>query len=160
MHTLSPSHPCPGVLVSWEAALCCFVGIVLALGVQIGMDMRALIPRASWLNIPLPELCSACSSKGQCQSVQVLMDVYGKLVKADEFIAVSKGEVYFRTLRGCANGRPWWRMRTLVCLDFNALKGRMWAACWVVVRAWLRISETCCTHQQCSQLQGSLVKSR
>lgn len=34
------------------------------------------------------------------------MDVYGKLVKADEFIDVSKGEVYFRTLRGCATGRP------------------------------------------------------
>ena len=38
--------------------------------------------------------------------VQVLMDVYGKLVKADEFIGVSKGEVYFRTLRGCVKGRP------------------------------------------------------
>ena len=32
------------------------------------------------------------------------MDVYGKLVKADEFIAVSSSEVYFRTLRGCARG--------------------------------------------------------
>lgn len=32
------------------------------------------------------------------------MDVYGKLVKADEFIAVSSSEVYFRTLRGCAWG--------------------------------------------------------
>jgi len=30
------------------------------------------------------------------------MDVYGKLVKADEFIGVSASEVYFRTLRGCA----------------------------------------------------------
>lgn len=34
------------------------------------------------------------------------MDVYGKLVKADEFIDVSKGEVYFRTLRGCVTGSP------------------------------------------------------
>jgi len=33
---------------------------------------------------------------------QVLMDVYGKLVKADEFIGISASEVYFRTLRGCA----------------------------------------------------------
>jgi hypothetical protein len=35
-------------------------------------------------------------------AAQVLMDVYGKLVKADEFIGVSASEVYFRTLRGCA----------------------------------------------------------
>ena len=34
------------------------------------------------------------------------MDVYGKLVKADEFIDVSTSEVYFRTLRGCVASWP------------------------------------------------------
>ncbi|KAK9835385.1 hypothetical protein WJX81_006485 [Elliptochloris bilobata] len=36
--------------------------------------------------------------EAECE--KVLMDVYGKLVKADEFIGVSTSEVYFRTLRG------------------------------------------------------------
>ena len=40
----------------------------------------------------------------EAEAAQVLMDVYGKLVKADELIAVSSSEVYFRTLRGCAWG--------------------------------------------------------